>query len=281
MKYINFRRILKSARGWNAIKLWLLTAGYSHPRYANICKLLLQPFIRDAEIQIQYTCFGRKYKVGIRIDELESDYMSVMELAVRAAYRLPEDFVADFVLDGGGNIGLFTLYASAAYPSAQIVTCEPVPANIKQIRKHLEMNRVCSELYPICIGGSHRTTRFYIREANQGSFDSSKAYSGVMDIAVSPLKDMISKTAQRILIKLDIEGMEIEVLDSYLPEESRAVCIVGELHDHKANKQHIVNMFTKYGWGIRFDEESDAGSIFEAQSPAAIEAIHNLSVVAV
>ena len=44
-----------------------------------------------------------------------------------------------------------------------------------------------------------------------------------------------SSPAERILIKLDIEGMEIEALSEFVPNEQRAVCIVGELHEYAVN----------------------------------------------
>jgi hypothetical protein len=78
-----------------------------------------------------------------------------------------------------------------------------------------------------------------------------------------------NRDARTILIKLDIEGMEIEALESYVPDEDRAVCIVGELHDHRSNSQILARIFSSKGWTVRFEQETDQGSIFHAYSPAA------------
>jgi hypothetical protein len=77
------------------------------------------------------------------------------------------------------------------------------------------------------------------------------------------------RDTQKTLIKLDIEGMEIEALESYLPRETRSVRIVGELHNHHTNKERFEKMFRDKGWRSRFLEITDQGSVFEAYSPAA------------
>jgi FkbM family methyltransferase len=200
-----------------------------------------------------------------------SDYFSVFELAVRRIYKLDKVFVPDLVIDCGGNIGLFSLTASAVYPASNIVVCEPVPSNLERIKRHLQFNGVVAEVLPVCIGGSHRLIPFFVREANQGSFDATKPYSNELQVEVLTLADVLrGREAERIYIKLDIEGMEIEALESYVPGETRAVCIVGELHGHKENSHYLESIFGDRGWELRFEDVSDQGSVFKAYSPAAL-----------
>ena len=57
------------------------------------------------------------------------------------------------MIDGGGNIGLFTLRAAAGLEgpgdaSVRFVICEPVPENVEQIRKHLALNGDHAEIMP-------------------------------------------------------------------------------------------------------------------------------------
>jgi FkbM family methyltransferase len=215
-------------------------------------------------------CEGRRRTVFVRMDDMLSDYYSFLELGVHHIYNLNKAFVPDLIVDGGGNIGLFSLSASAMYPSSEILICEPVSRNLDRIEMHLRLNSVKAEVLPVCIGGTKRTIPFYIREANQGSFDPAKPYRGVLEVEVLTLADVLRNSyARTILIKLDIEGMEIEALDSYVPNEHRAVCIVGELHDHKENSQTLERIFRDHGWALGFREVTDEGSIFEAYSPAA------------
>lgn len=251
-------------------KLLLMAAASSRESLRNACLATLRPFVRDGDIHVRYACEGRQCNVFIRMDDVLSDYYSVLELGVKHIYHLDRVFNPDLVIDGGGNIGLFSLSAAAIYPTSRIVICEPVPRNLKQIRKHMNANNVAAEILPVCLGGTHGKIQFYEREANQGSFDSAKPYFAVLNVDVWTLADVLrDREAERILIKLDIEGMEIETLEHYVPNESRAVCIVGELHDHKNNCDALRRIFARQGWSLDFEDVTDQGSAFEAYSPAA------------
>ena len=45
----------------------------------------------------------------MRGSELSSDFQAALELCCRDTYNLDQDFHPDLMIDGGGNIGLFTL----------------------------------------------------------------------------------------------------------------------------------------------------------------------------
>ncbi len=269
----NVRSILKIGSPLSSYKLLLIVASFSRPRSRTLARTLLRPFIHRGEISIQYRCYGRHYSTTLRTSELESDFLSTRELSLTDTYLLDRSFHPDLVIDGGGNIGLFTLRAAAAFdPSSNIrfVVCEPVPENIAQIRKHLDCNHVPAEIMPVCLGGTRRTMPFYRREANQSSFSPSKPFLSIMDIPVKLLEDAIGTTpAQRILIKLDIEGMEVEALSTYLPSEHRPVYIVGELHEFAQNAPLMEQLFAANGWTLEFFETHNDLSAFRACSPTA------------
>jgi FkbM family methyltransferase len=269
MAFGNAKDILKSTSGLDAVKLLLLTAQQSRPGLSPLWRLLLLPFVRKDEILIQYKRANRSFKVFLRTVDRGSDLHSMLEVVIRNAYPLDPAYAADLVIDGGANIGLFSLQAAAVYPSAHIVACEPLPRNIAQTERHLTSNRVTAEILPVCIGGSRRTISFYCREANSSSFDSAKPYDRILEIDVLRLKDVLGeRPAQRILIKLDIEGMEIEALENFIPGERRAVLIFGELHGHRHHRAALDRLFADHGWSIQFGDLSGNDTTFEARSPA-------------
>jgi hypothetical protein len=64
--------------------------------------------------------------------------------------------------------------------------------------------------------------------------------------------------------------LKVEALRACVPEETRAVSIAGELHNHKDNKRHMEDIFLTHSWELRFEDAYDSGSIFFAKSPAAL-----------
>jgi FkbM family methyltransferase len=215
-------------------------------------------------------------RTTLRTSDMQADCLSTLELCVGDTYGIERNFQPDLVIDGGGNIGMFTLRAAASIlpgtkKNVKFVVCEPLPRNIVQIRKHLAMNGIEAELMPFCLGGARRSVPFYCRAANESSFDSDVVYDSVIDIPVITLQDAIgSCAAERILIKLDIEGMEMEVLEAFLPGEQRAVYIVGELHHFGTNAPILERMFQEHGWTLELFGIGGEESNFRACSPAAV-----------
>ena len=161
------------------------------------------------------------------------------------------------------------------------VVCEPVPQNLEQIRFHLALNGLQAQILPACLGGTPRTIPFYRREANQSSFDSTKPYASVMEIPVVRLQDAIGPdAAERILIKLDIEGMEVEALSAFIPYEHRAVYLVGELHHFSRNAPLMEQLFRSHHWTLELHGIANDLCSFRGCSPAALPLLSSLASVA-
>ncbi|MEO8736025.1 MAG: FkbM family methyltransferase [Edaphobacter sp.] len=276
MLFPNIQRILHIGSPLSSLKLILAVGTSSRPKYRGIFLQLLKPFVYKGEITVRHRCYERFHQTTLRISDLEADSMSTRELCVSDIYRLDRNFRPDIVIDGGGNIGLFTLRAAASIlpgneTPVKFVICEPLPRNIAQIQKHLKMNELEAEVMGVCLGGSRRAIPFYCRGANESSFDSDEAYDNVMEIPVVLLQDAIgTHSAERILIKLDIEGMEIETLGAFLPQERRAVYIVGELHNYPVNASLMERMFRDCGWILELFDIDQKTSSFRACSPSAV-----------
>lgn len=285
MAFENIGSILQTGSFFSSFKLLLIAAYSSRPQLRPICLFLLRPFIKNGEVLLSYQCYGRETKCFIRISDLQSDLLSVLELGVRNTYELDLDFQPELVIDAGGNIGLFTLRAAAGAASVskapvEFVIVEPLPRNIAQIEKHLPLNHVKARLMAGCLGGTHRSIPFYCREAIDSSFDPEKPYLSVLDMPVFMLSDAIgTSTAERMLIKLDIEGMEVEVLKQFVPTERRAVYVVGELHNYQVNSSIFEAIFRDQGWTFEYRSISHDHALFRACSPAALPLLKSMASV--
>ena len=276
MGFRNARNILKHCSPLNSYKLLLASAIVTRPSYKSLWLALLRPFIREGQVPFEYRCYGRDLKANLRIAELADDMQVIWEQCVRDIYEVDRSFSPDLVIDGGGNTGLFTMRMSAAASATQnaevkFVIVEPLPRNTEQIQKNLKMNGIDAEIMPVCIGGSRRTIPFYCREAIRSSFDSNEAYTQVIDMPVVTIHDAIgSCRAERILVKIDIEGMEVEALKAFIPEEKRAVYILGELHDYDRDLPLMEDLFHSHGWKLSFYDIYGNTALFRACSPEAL-----------
>jgi hypothetical protein len=158
MAFSNAREILKRTSGLSTLKLLALTARYSRPTLAPLAGLFLAPFTRDGEVGISYAQGARRLKILVRRADQQSDLHSVLEVIARTVYPLDPAFAPDLIVDGGANIGLFSLQAAAIYPEATIVMCEPLPRNVDQLQKHLKLNHIKGELLQVCIGGTRESS---------------------------------------------------------------------------------------------------------------------------
>jgi len=282
----NVKGILSIGSPVSSYKLLLMQGMISRPKFAPLFHALLQPFVREDRVAVDYRCHNLQRRSFVRMSEMESDFCSVRELGVNDVYQLDTAFHPDRVIDGGGNIGMFTLRAAAALAavgdtSVRFTLCEPVPQNLEQIRTHLAMNGVEAEIMPVCLGGTRKAIPFYVREANQSSFDTDKPYRSVIEIPVITLADAIGQgAAERILIKLDIEGMEVEALSAFIPSEHRAVYVVGELHSFSQNAPLMEELFRTHSWTLELVGIADDLCTFRGCSPAALPFLPSMSAVA-
>ncbi len=283
MAFENVGSILSMGSLPSSGKLLLIAAASSRPKLRTLFLTALRPFIRDGQVRLRYRCYGRDTQCFVRLSDLQSDLQSIFELVVRDAYDLDLAFRPDLVIDAGGNIGLFTLRATAGTVAmngspAEFVICEPLPRNLEQIARHIKLNRLEVRTLAGCLGGSRRSIPFYCRDAIDSSFEPDKPYVSVVDVPVFTLNDAIGDSAaKRILIKLDIEGMEMEVLKAFVPSEQRPVYIVGELHDYARNSSAFEQIFEDSGWPLEYRGIADDHAMFRACSPAALPLLASMA----
>ena len=285
MAFPNAKKILRIGSPLSSWKLLLIAALFSRPRYRGLCHLLLRPFVHDGAIAVTYRAGTRYLKAWLRLSDIESDFQSVLELGTHDSYHVDHAFRPDVLVDGGGNIGLFTIRAVAEQQACgntamRPTICEPMTRNIDQIQRHLAANRIDAEIMQSCLGGERRSIPFYCRDAINSSFDPEKPYNSVIEVPVSLLEDAIGdRPAERILVKLDIEGMEVEVLEAFVPRNRRPVYVVGELHEFPVNAPQLERLFQANNWTYRFWGFADDQAMFHACSPEALHMLPSMMAV--
>jgi FkbM family methyltransferase len=142
------------------------------------------------------------------------------------------------ILDCGSHIGLSVAWFKRRFPQARIVAFEPDPQSFRLLQANVAANRFEGvELLNLAVSSRRGTARFY------GEFDvadpMSSAHSLKEDwgtqrsdrwilVDTVPLADYITGPVD--YLKLDIEGMEAEVLQSIVPRLPLVRAIGLEFH---------------------------------------------------
>ena len=122
-----FSKVRIFAKSWNVLKNW-----YVYPLvYFNLTKK-------------SHVIFETKSGIKLKIRTRTTDLMALTNVWLTREY-LDDDFnieADDVVLDIGGHIGLFALFASQFCKKGKIFCFEPVKENYNILLENLELNAV-------------------------------------------------------------------------------------------------------------------------------------------
>jgi FkbM family methyltransferase len=242
----------------------------SRPRWRGEALTILRRLGNDdGTFWASYKQDGRTIQCCLRIAELASDLQSFLEVAIRDCYRVPRDARFRTIIDGGANTGLFTLGAMARWPEAKAIMIEPLAENVELIRRNLEANGMAAVVVEAALAREAGLATFYLRAANTGSLIATREHSGQREVPAMTLSSVYQQFADRnaaCLIKLDIEGAEVEVLDEFLGQRGVGpILVVGELHWHKSTQRRMEAIVARHGYGVEYLEEFEECALFRIE----------------
>lgn len=191
--------------------------------------LRVSPMNYPADIELE-----NGWKIEFREKE---DNMVFWNIFVRRNYRLRGD--EETILDLGGNIGLFALYAAAKAPKARIHSFEPSRTTGQRYEKLMERNGLTQRvsLHPWALSdheGSIRMAGEDVASAQKRVMVEGDAAGAGEEVRCRPLGTVVDELGlDRIdLMKVDIEGSEFQVLHNTPIEVLRKVRRM-ELETHR------------------------------------------------
>ena len=190
----------------------------------------------SSDIQVFSQIFKKK--------EYEALVKTILESAKEPAIR--------FVIDAGANVGFTSLYLQQYFPKAFFFVIEPDENNLQQAKKNFRLNKlVNSEMHLAGIWYSDcwlqinrdadegKEWSYYVTASDKPSGLKGMSLSAILNKSDFPLID---------ILKLDIEGGEKELFtkeESISPVLQKTRFIALEIHDHLADRKHILSILEK------------------------------------
>jgi FkbM family methyltransferase len=170
-----------------------------------------------------------------------------------------------YVLDGGANIGLFSIAAMSRLPEVdEVLMVEPSPANLPLLRFNTDQfSRV--KTIPAALSDREKTEVFSLQETNTSRFshlthDDTNGDDEV-EVSCKTITGIIPEgwEMEHTWVKLDIEGAEYDVFPELLRSSLRPAAISAELHDYsESGGEEIVDALEKEGYRV-FGHDGESG----------------------
>lgn len=135
------------------------------------------------------------------------------------------------VLDIGANTGFYSLLTTAAHPQVEVIAFEPDPRVVARLTRNVAANdrQDVIEIKPLALSNAAGEAALYIPLQAHGLVETSSSlqhdfktsHSGVERVAISTLDAEVPDTVDVELIKIDVEGHELEVLEGALQTLAR------------------------------------------------------------
>lgn len=151
--------------------------------------------------------------LGARLDLVDAASFLALydELIEGQIYRFETTKRAPFIIDGGANIGVSSIFFKSLYPKSRILAFEPDPEVFKVLKANCESFGLHDvELVPKALWTCDTTLQFKQEHSDAGRVSRTGDAGDLISVDACRLKDYLRTDVD--LLKLDIEGAETTVL---------------------------------------------------------------------
>ena len=242
--------VLEGANAWERLAALAFSTGskvasaFSHRGY-NMCANLLRKTLPERDIAIKLNpdaTFAFPYGDGYWSKLLNRTFSYEDELELLFRDSVGVDYT---LIDCGANFGYWSvLISSRPYGSHKAIAIEPSSQNFAKLRKNAEINGGRFEAMKCAIGATRGTARLSGTKHEALSIAGGPGDGGE-DVPVIALDNLLDdgkvSPGGKYLIKLDVEGVEIEAIKGgtrLLQGDSVLLC-----EEHGNDPNHTVSRF--------------------------------------
>jgi len=211
-------------------------------------------FLKKYDLQVFYNpkdMTGPSFHLAFDLDKGFQNYEENEKLEI--INHLPVNGV---LVDIGANIGMFSLFISKKRPDITCYAFEPEPLNFTNLNQSKKANNLTKlNVFQLAIGKEECTLNLYKSNKNDGGHsltrDSEQTDSSMPSftpVQVMPLTKTLPPSLPSLdVIKIDVEGGEIEVIEGALDviRKYRPMLVMETSNQHIANQTGIFSIFQK------------------------------------
>jgi len=193
------------------------------------------------------------------------DIWSIKETFLNRFYERFSTKIGDgwTIIDVGGGIGDFTIYAAARSPKNTVYAFEPTPNSFKVLQDNLHLNQIQNaEVFPQAIWSNNGQIVIDKTVGEPGQYKSKKIdqpsdlKANEVLVPCITLEQALEATglARCNLLKIDCEGAEYEILfNTSSSVFERIERIIMEYHDNvtKHNHNDLIKFLTAHGFAVK------------------------------
>ena len=150
--------------------------------------------------------------------------------------KLKEDFTPTRILDIGAWNGFWTNNVKSIWPDAEFTCIEAGPKHEKKLKE------ITQNYHIAVLGDTNRKVKMYLREIDKGNrkkitYTKGSTVFGIFENyetrQMQTLDELVGKDAQFDLIKQDVQGAEIMIMQGAPDIFARAKYVIQEVNLHK------------------------------------------------
>jgi FkbM family methyltransferase len=209
----------------------------------------------------------QKTKIGkyeVSYSNSDEFYELKKEIFSENCYYLELDKDDPVIVDAGAHIGMTVLYFKMLFPRARIIAFEPIPDNFALLAKNVAENQLEGvEIYQAVVAPKSGVLRIH-EPIGEGAWKSGagiipKGWKGIQDnreikVEAVGIQEILKEKID--IFKMDIEGMEYEIIRNAVPLIRNVKNWLMEVHPRKDHRiEEIEKTLRQNGYRVELSKD--------------------------
>jgi len=172
-----------------------------------------------------------------------------------------------YIIDLGAHIGMTVVYFKSLFPQARILAFEPIPDNFKILQKNVEENQLSQvELVQAVVAPKSGILRIQ-EPIGEGAWKSGagiipRGWKGIqtnreIKVEAVGIEELLLEKID--LLKMDIEGMEYEIVRNMGPKIRNIANMIIEVHPRKDHRiEEIQRTLVQNGFRVEINQDKSS-----------------------